>query len=224
MYPHRLLSHIKRQIGNYGWLTITLLMMMLVRPFVTAEGEGGLLTDLLFIAVFLSGIYATRREQYRYWVAILLGGVGLAGRIHLRLSDATSVVVLANAATMLFFAHALLSVASHIWTERHRVNHDVINAAVSAYLLLGMVWAYGYLFLEMAHPGSFKGPHPVMDRDDFYYFSFVTLATLGYGDIIPMTRPARSLAVVEAVTGQLYLAILIGRLVGAYVTQLGKRD
>jgi polyferredoxin len=128
--------------------------------------------------------------------------------------------IFANLATMLFFIHALASVGSFIWNQRHRVNHDVIWAAVNVYLLLGLVWSYGYEFLELANPQSFTGPDPNLNRDDFFYFSYVTLATLGYGDIVPATRPARAMAIFEALTGQLYLAILIARLVGAYVAKV----
>jgi len=69
--------------------------------------------------------------------------------------------------------YTLINVGSHIWSERHRVNHDVIFAAVSAFLLLGIVWTYAYFFLDMANPLSFKGPQAELNRDDFFYFSFV---------------------------------------------------
>lgn len=224
MLPHRLLISIRRQIGNFGLLTAAILLMMLVRPFLSQQGEEGLISDIMFVAIFLSGIYAARREHYGFRLAVLLAGAGLAGRIHLRLSDPAALPIVVNVSALLFFTHALWNVAAHIWTERNRVNHDVIFAALSAYLLLGLIWGYAFFFLEMAIPHSFTGSHPVLNRDDFSYFSFVTLSTLGYGDIVPVTRPARSLAVVEALTGQLYLAVLIGRLVGAYVSQYRKAD
>jgi hypothetical protein len=76
----------------------------------------------------------------------------------------------------------------------------------------------------MSTPMSFRGPEPILHNDDFQYYSFVTLATVGYGDIVPVTRPARALSVLEALTGQLYLAILISRLVGAHVAQFRRED
>jgi hypothetical protein len=225
MNPLRTLIQIQRQIGNYGLLTLFILLMMLVRPFLNeSSGEADLLADVLFTAIFLSVIYAARREHYNFWVAILLATFGFAGRIHVRLSDPETLPIMVNASAMLFFIYTLINVGSHIWSERHRVNHDVIFAAVSAFLLLGIVWTYAYFFLDMANPLSFKGPQAELNRDDFFYFSFVTLATLGYGDIVPVTRPARSLAILEALMGQLYLAILIARLVGAYVAQFGRED
>ena len=223
--PLRPIIHIQRQIGNYGLLTLSIILMMLVRPFMDENsGEGDILTDALFVAVFLSGIYAARREQFNFRIALVLATIGFAGRIHLRLSDPDTLPIMVNLSAMLFFIYSLLNLASHIWSERHRVNKDVIYAAVSAYLLLGIVWNYAYFFLEMMTPGAFHGPHEPIERDDFFYFSFITLTTVGFGDIVPVSRPARSLAVVEALTGQLYLTILIARLVGAYVAQFGRED
>jgi hypothetical protein len=89
-----------------------------------------------------------------------------------------------------------------------------IEGAIAAYLLLGLAWTYAYKLVEYLNPGSFTGS--ISESGGFSswtYFSFVTLATLGYGDISPVHPVARSLATAEAITGQLYLAILIARLV-----------
>jgi hypothetical protein len=89
-----------------------------------------------------------------------------------------------------------------------------IQGAIAVYLLLGLAWAHTYDLIEYLSPGAFTGTITDSARfSSWMYFSFVTLATLGYGDITPMHPVARSLAVAEAITGQLYLAILIARLV-----------
>lgn len=223
-YSLTFLARMQRTIGNYGLLSLAILLMMLIRPFLEEGDQRGLSVDILFTMVFFTGIHAARKQKNQYWVAILLASIGLAGRIHLHLTYYWLVPILVQGSAMLFFLHALYNVIAHVWAERHRVNHDVIFAAVSAYLLLGLVWAYFYEFLEMANPGSFKGDHGVMEKDDFFYFSFVTLATVGYGDIVPLTRAGRSLAIVEALAGQLFLTILIARLIGAYVAQYQRQD
>jgi hypothetical protein len=93
-----------------------------------------------------------------------------------------------------------------------------IQGAVAAYLLLGIIWAYAYALLEHLRPGAFSGPLSAADgARAFFYFSFVTLTTTGYGDILPLHPAARSLAMLEAVTGPLYLAILVARLVSVAV-------
>jgi hypothetical protein len=93
--------------------------------------------------------------------------------------------------------------------------------------MIGLVWALGYSALEMIQPGSFSGiqrsgasnaPH-FADIDQFLYYSLVTLSTLGYGDIAPLSRPARSLSATEAMAGQVYLAVLVARLIGLHIIQ-----
>lgn len=93
-----------------------------------------------------------------------------------------------------------------------------IQGAVAAYLLLGILWAHAYALLAHLRPGAFAGNlNPADGPRAFFYFSFVTLTTVGYGDVLPVHPAARSLAMLEAVTGPLYLAILVARLVSVAV-------
>jgi hypothetical protein len=95
----------------------------------------------------------------------------------------------------------------------------MIMAAASEYILIGIMFSYMYFLLEAVYPGSFNLPHKQMDRSTFLYFSFVTLTTTGYGDVLPLTIQARSLATFEAITGQRYMAITVARLVGLYTAR-----
>lgn len=95
-----------------------------------------------------------------------------------------------------------------------------LHAAAAIYLLLGFAFASAYEFLHVLQPGAFRVPEDTgVARDTFLYFSFVTLTTMGYGDITPVTGAARMLAVAEAVIGQIYLVVSVSRLVGLYVAQ-----
>jgi hypothetical protein len=121
----------------------------------------------------------------------------------------------------IFLIQMLFMIWIHIKKE-NEVTLDLIMAAASAYILLGLVWAYAYYLLEIFHPHSFKASENV--GDDiwiFYYYSFVTLNTVGYGDIVAITKSARALSILEAIFGQLYLAIMISRLVGLHASQYG---
>src|SRR5204863_7015600 len=99
---------------------------------------------------------------------------------------------------------------------------DSIYGAFCGYLLVGLIFGHLYRCLEALSPGSFHGNADFMAhvQDERYthfllvYFSFVTLTTVGYGDITPASEATRGLAVVEAVIGQFYLAVLIGELIG----------
>ncbi len=109
------------------------------------------------------------------------------------------------------------SVLSHALTAR-RVNAEVIAAAISAYVLMGISWAVVFTMLETFSPGSLNlSKHATEDPwNTILYFSFATLTTLGYGDVAPMSLTARAWATIEAMGGTLYLAILIARLVSLY--------
>jgi hypothetical protein len=104
------------------------------------------------------------------------------------------------------------------------VTRNRIGGAVALYMLVGLVWADAYQLVSMVVPDSFAGisahDGPI-DRFTWVYFSFVTLTTVGYGDIMPLSRAARSLANLEALIGQLYPAIVLARLVSLRVAGSG---
>lgn len=107
----------------------------------------------------------------------------------------------------------------------HRIHLDTIFAALMAYLLIALIFAQIYALLMIFEPASFKFPSPAVGdfdhivRSDLAYFSLVTIATLGYGDIVPQVGLAKMLAVVEAVVGQFYVAVLVAWLVGMFISQ-----
>ena len=117
---------------------------------------------------------------------------------------------------------AVLFLAYVAWTTLRamlRVNQvsvDVIAGGIAVYLLLGFLFGLLFTLVELIHPGSFSDLGGQRRYVDFTYYSFVTLSTLGYGDIVPLSSVARRMSVVEALTGQIYLAVFIGRLVGVY--------
>ena len=94
------------------------------------------------------------------------------------------------------------------------ITADRVRGAVVAYLLVGLVWTFGYILVDHFSPGAIQaGGSTLKNSTHFAYFSFVTLTTLGYGDTVPVHPVARAFAIAEALVGQLYPAILIGRLV-----------
>lgn len=208
-----------RSPHRFGWLALAVLLMILVRPLLEDLEGLELLTDVFFAGIFISGIYAVGEGKRGFRFAVALAGGSFAARIVAHFTVSPTPGAIADGLAALFFFHALWNILAYIRAAR-RVNLDVIFASVCAYLLLGLIFADACFFLESTHPGSFRLPDAGGGQYQFIYYSFVTLTTLGYGDIVAAGKGARSLAILEAVLGQLYLAVLIGWLVGAYSAEV----
>ncbi len=112
----------------------------------------------------------------------------------------------------------LIIIFEHLLIEQD-ITSDMIMGGACAFVLIGIVWAYIYYLLEIFQPNSFKAAEPLGDDlGDFMYYSFVTLTTLGYGDVLAVSKQARGLTILEAIIGQLYLAIMISRLVSRHTS------
>lgn len=191
------------------------------------QGSFDVFFSLLIVAVLLLVFDARghRRIALSLGLAAFLGV--WAGRV---LGGPTGRMFLigANLVAAAFFAFALYGILRAILVKE--ASGDAIFGAVCGYLLLGIIWSLLYYAVDMASPGSFRMPLPSgaavaaarPDRGALSYFSFITLATVGYGDVTPATPLARALAWMEAVTGQFYLAVLVAGLVGFKITQAMK--
>jgi hypothetical protein len=125
----------------------------------------------------------------------------------------------------IFLAHGVLRILRHLFLASH-ITVDLLAASLCVYLMLGVLWAVGYSMATTANSHAFtvpEGQDPATMRLDLdhpgevLYFSFVTLTSLGYGDIVPKMPLARSLAALEALVGQLYLTVLVARLVSLHI-------
>ena len=119
-----------------------------------------------------------------------------------------------------FFLFAVIQMLIFIYSHKE-VTRDLIVGAAVVYLFMALMWTFIFVVVEILHPGSFSIPEgqDIGATQSFLYYSFVTITTLGYGDITPVTRLARSLCVLEAVIGQLYLVVQVAWLVGVHVSQ-----
>ena len=201
---------------RYAILFYALLATIAIGPLLEALDIGrvameALLTASLVAAVFPIGVLEKRRTMYAIVAAALL----------LRaLSSYLDSAAISAAGALLWGSVALVAVfgAIRYSMSSARVDAEHLYAALSAYLLIGVCWGVIYVAVVRVAPGALLlGGEPLphgLGMGDAIYFSFVTLATLGYGDLAPATPVMRGLAVFEAIIGQLYLAIMVARLVG----------
>ena len=202
-------------------LTILLLLLgvgiFVIHPLGDIDVAGRLLTSLFFSLILISGVAAVAKHARTTvfvgsvvlislvlrWLRLWLGGGSLAT------SDALS--------SSLFCVILAAVVLAQVFREGPITWHR-IQGAVAVYLLLGLAWAFAYELVALQWPNAFAPPPSSVAPQDgltshFVYFSFVTLTTVGYGDITAVHPVARSLVTIEALIGQLFPAILIARLV-----------
>lgn len=202
-------------------LLLTLTLLIVVAPNVTFERSWWIL-ELLFDLTLLAGVYSVGPAGHR-WPFLILTTVTLAVRWGELLSGVAGLDVTALGLTVVWLFYALSIIVGHLFRERE-VEVDTILGAVVAYLLAAVAFAMVYQVIELQAPGSFSGlpDNAVEDRaelgNSLIYFSFVCITTMGFGDIVPATNLTQPLAVMEGVVGQMYLGVMIARLVGLYIT------
>ncbi|MCK9318377.1 MAG: ion channel [Methanoculleus sp.] len=201
---------------RFHYLLASLILLLAVYPYVSAGSTGPAALRALTSFVLITGVYAVsdRRRQIAIAALLAVPAFGL-GWLHI-LTGLSALGGAESIFEVLFYAFTAIICLKRVISAR-RVTSDTISGAVSVYLLMGLTWATAYSLVESITPGSFTTGHPdsAFTFPAFIYYSFVTLATLGYGDITPLTDQARSLAVLETVSGTLYIAVLIARLVAA---------
>ncbi len=217
-----------RQRWRFAIVLAASLLLAVAQPLASGFlGDGGsfdVFFSLLIGAVML--LVLEEREHRRTAVAFglisILGiwiGYGMGG------SAGRVLLVGSHLLAACVFAFALYRILRAVLVNQ--ASGDAIFGAVCGYLLLGVIWALVYSAVETATPGSFTSSTSshtatvveTLDRGILSYYSFITLATVGYGDVTPSTPLTRTLAWIEAITGQFYLAILVAGLVGIKVTQ-----
>jgi hypothetical protein len=211
---------------RFGVVLVAALFLVVVQPvlsgFIDERGSFDALFSLLIFAVFLS-LFQEREHR-------LLGtGLALAAIVTVWLGNlfvnASWLVILGHVFAVAFFGFALIGILRAIF--RGTVTGDTIFGAICGYLLLGIIWGTSYSALERVSPGSFRTNEqfaatladPHQSRGLLIYYSFVTLTTVGYGDVLPTSPMARTLAWLEAMAGQMYLAVLVAGLVGLKVSR-----
>ncbi len=214
--PHpRLIDRLVRFWRSESGLSIfsawLVLLVFVLPPFLPPGTTRSLPTDAAFALVLLTGVLALSERGLAWGLlmaaALVAVGVVLANWI---VPVPEPVIRAAELVSLLL----LLLVVLGQTVRAGPVTGHRIQGGIAGYLLLGVVWAQAYAFVEMLHPGSFSGAiGSATGYKTFSYFSFVTLTTVGYGDILPVHPAARSLAMLEAVTGPLYIAILLARIV-----------
>ncbi|MEX1330456.1 MAG: potassium channel family protein [Desulfobacterales bacterium] len=201
-------------------LLILILLMLVLTPFLDEFVQTRILSDVFLTAIFIFIIYSIRLKRFQAIIAFVLVLPLIVATWSTYFVEIKSLSLLTRIFGAFFFAYAAINIL-RIIAKSKEVTSETIFAAIVAYMLIALMWAFLYMILERVSPGSFSFPEIGFREESirFEYFSFITITTLGYGDITPLTNRASALALIEAVVGQMYLVVLVAWLVGMHVSQ-----
>src|SRR5688572_21051439 len=199
------------------YLFATLFALIALAPFIEVERGGFLVRYLASALVMLAAVAAVGRSILSFVIVLALAAPALALR-WLALKEADPAFFdLALRFDAAVYVVTIVLLLRYVF-DREVLTTDRLWGAASAYLMIGILWSFLYSIVDRSVPQSFsvRGSSESLQVIDLLYFSFSTLTTTGFGDIVPVSRPARTAVMLEGISGQLFLAILIARLVGVY--------
>jgi len=212
---------------QFGQLAVFFFLFLMVLPFLP---HGLLVTSVASLFLLNSLLVADSTNptaRSLRWAGWMLWGIttlsALVEVMHLDTTDALATKLVGISAHTILILACALSILTVVFREG-RVTIDGIFASVVAYQLIGLFFAQLYTLLILTNPDALHLPDSIPDSTENFqlemiYFSFVTLATLGYGDILPDTSLARSITIIEAIIGQFYVAVIVAVLVSSFVAQ-----
>jgi len=205
---------------RFACLFVSLLVTMVAAPVFSAMGLNNRFMEIFLALNILAAVLITL-FRFRSYVGLGLLGLSIAARGGNALLGYQPLLETSTGIAALICLVAAYTMLRFILSEGY-VTSERIFAALDVYLLVGIMCGLLFCIFEEIWPGSFdfQGSSYLGSRQSplahTIYFSFVTLGTLGYGDIIPLSGPARALAVAESISGQMYLVVVVARLVSLY--------
>jgi voltage-gated potassium channel len=215
--------------GQYGPLLVSLLTLCAAAPVLTGGPVKGAMLDAALSCIVLTGIYAASPGRRSIVIGFALACLTLSTHRLVTIFHNESLHAAHYALILAVLAYTARTILSAVVHDR-QVTIETIKGAVCVYLLIGLMWVYLFVMIDMAFPGSFRLPDPTAGREaghliirkdlhQLLYFSFCTLTTLGYGDVIPLRGFAQTACYLEAIVGQIFLTVLVARLVGMHISR-----
>jgi hypothetical protein len=205
--------------GRFLFLLIYLLALIAAQPIDEAIGRFGLILNIAVSIILISAVYAISEKSIHTVIGILLAVPLLCILWAKEIFEIPWLQIPETIIGITFFVFIITIVLKFLFSQEE-IKRDMLAGAASVYLMLAIVWMYAYRLIALIQPGSFAiADAQNIEQTTALYYSFVTITTLGYGDIFPVTTLAKSCAILEAVVGQLYLVVTVAWLVGMQVSQ-----
>ncbi len=195
--------------------------LFVLAPLMPGHPVGRTVLDITLTVMLVLALFSMTRGRTLFVAALTLWVLGLGARVWLRIEHSAELAIAVPAFNAVFLLLVAIGLLTHVLAPGP-VNRHRLRGAIAVYLLIGLAAGFGFVAIDAAVSDAFTGlPGAASERAfhaeervaDLVYFSFVTLTTLGYGDVTPIHPLARSLALFEALFGPFYLAVLVARLV-----------
>ena len=207
--------------GKFGLLLAIFLLQLVTLPLFEGKVASGFLSDLLFVLLLAGAANSVKDNRY-FRLVLFLGGLSLLGVVVCYFTENISVLLVTSVVYLAYLGFVTVLIALDVGRDA-RINVDNVMGGLCVYILIGVFWATLFSMLETASPGSFDfgrhGAHLglVQSGTLLYYYSFTTLMTIGFGDVVPMSHMAQTLSILEGLVGQFYLVFFMASLVGRYI-------
>ena len=209
--------------SGYRYLFVLLLALLVAYPILGGVETARPWIDAIVYAVMVAGVLVARSRR---WQLTVVAGLGVLTFVFLYLADNLSTPWVHLASYFLgvaFFGYLAVHILRDILSGRPKVTGEMIYAALAVYLIIGVAFAFAYQLFDHLNADAFENTGLLSGDslrvfEGFLYFSFVTMTTLGYGDITPKTPQAGAFVTAQAIIGQMYLAVLVARLVSLQIT------
>jgi hypothetical protein len=209
--------------NKYSLLLTSLVLMMIASPIVTGYPLIAFFSEsFLFVVIIAITLWISKAHKVFFSITISFAVAAMLFHYSVRFILNNKYLGLITLFTYtLYIGIAIIFMLKKIFSEE-KVTADTVKGGISVYLLIGIWWQVLYTIIWVFDPFSFALRVNSINSPDFFYFSITTLTTLGYGDIIAKSHVAKTAAMIEAVTGQMYVAILISRLVSLHIVHSQK--
>ena len=214
-------SPYRSKTNRFGILLALFLAQLLSAPLFEGSVAAGYAADTFFYLFLAAAAYSVRKSRF-FKLAIVFGAFAILGEISGYFTDNRNILIATNFISCTYLGLVTLLIASTVVRQRE-ISADIVMGGLCVYVLMGVFWTILFVNLELIKPGSFSfgvhGSHP--DIESIYtllsFYSYVTLLTIGYGDVVPMSGMAQTLTILEGLIGQFYLISFMAYLVGLYI-------
>lgn len=209
-------------------MLISIIMLIIFSPFINRTFSGFVIMDLLFGCVIFVGFASLYLEKRRIFLGVAVLLIALIIDLSNHKGTTSLQIVVSSSLELVFLGYIAIKILSNILSAK-RVTRNEIYGALCVYFLMGIIWALIYYLIEFTWPGSYSSLPKISVPGEIsfetsmnifstlLYFSYITITSVGYGDCTPLTIMSRGFSNIEAVFGQLYLILIVSRLVGFYL-------